>query len=202
MDYVNNRRKKRFAQGGFQGKKTGMANLANILTLGRLILLPLIIVLFFFTAPWALWASLALYIVASVTDWLDGWVARRYDQVSDFGKFMDPIADKIFVVTILLMLIAVDRVNGLWVIPVIVILVREFMVSGMREFLGPRNIQLPVSRLAKWKTATQMMATGLLIMGPLSFYIHAAGLAFLLAAMVITVVTGWDYLRTGFRHMF
>jgi cardiolipin synthase len=115
---------------------------------------------------------------------------------------MDPIADKIFVVTILLMLIAVDRVNGLWVIPVIVILVREFMVSGMREFLGPRNIQLPVSRLAKWKTATQMMATGLLIMGPLSFYIHAAGLAFLLAAMVITVVTGWDYLRTGFRHMF
>jgi CDP-diacylglycerol--glycerol-3-phosphate 3-phosphatidyltransferase len=178
-----------------------MANLANILTLVRLALLPVIIVLFFFTAHWALWTSLALYIVASVTDWLDGWVARNYGQVSDFGKFMDPVADKIFIVTILLMLIAVDRVNGLWVLPVIVILVREFLVSGMREFLGPRNIQLPVTPLAKWKTATQMVAVGLLIMGPLSGMVYYSGLAFLSIAAVITVITGWDYLRTGFRHM-
>jgi cardiolipin synthase len=75
------------------------------------------------------------------------------------------------------------------------------MVSGMREFLGPRNIQLPVSRLAKWKTATQMLAVGFLIMGPWSDTVYYLGLGFLLSAAVITVITGWDYLRTGFRHM-
>jgi CDP-diacylglycerol--glycerol-3-phosphate 3-phosphatidyltransferase len=178
-----------------------MTNLANILTMLRLALLPVIIVLFFSTAHWALWTSLGIYIVASFTDWLDGWVARRYDQSSDFGRFMDPVADKIFIVTILLMLIAVDRVNGLWVIPVIIILVREFLVSGMREFLGPRNIQLPVSRLAKWKTTLQMLAVGFLIMGPWSVTVYYTGLAFLLGAAIVTVITGWDYLRTGFRHM-
>ena len=102
-----------------------------------------------------------LYIIGAATDWLDGWVARRYNQISEFGKFMDPISDKIFVVTVLMMLVATHRIEHFLVLAVIIILIREFLVSGIREFLGPKGISLPVTPLAKWKTAAQMTATGL-----------------------------------------
>lgn len=178
-----------------------MSNLANILTIGRLFLLPPMIVLFFIPANWAAWACLGIYVAGAVTDWLDGWIARRYGQTSEFGRFLDPVADKIFVVTVLLMLIAVDRVTGLWVVAVIVILTREFLVAGVREFLGPKNIALPVTGLAKWKTALQMTSTGLLIMEPLGFWMKTAGEVSLAAAAVLTVVTGWAYLKEGLAHI-
>lgn len=178
-----------------------MCNLANILTLFRLVLLPFIIVLFYIPAEWAAWTCLILYIIGAVTDFFDGWVARRFNQISDFGTFMDPISDKIFVVVLLLMLVSIGRIEGLWILPVIFILVREFLVSGMREFLGPKNIKLPVTNLAKWKTTIQMAALGFLIIGPYVPLGTLAGLLGLTAAAVLTVVTGWEYLKAGFAHM-
>ncbi len=178
-----------------------MGTLANILTLFRLGLLPFIILLLFIPAGWAAWTCLALYIVGAVTDWLDGWAARRYAQTSALGTFLDPISDKIFVVTVLLMLVAVDRVTGVWVLTIIVILVREFLVAGLREFLGPKNIQMPVTPLAKWKTTVQMVATGVMIVAPYIPLGEIVGLLGLTAAATLTVMTGWTYLRTGLAHI-
>lgn len=175
-------------------------NLANILTLGRLVLLPFMIVLFFIPLEWAAWLCLAIYIVGAVTDFFDGWVARKYDQVSDFGKFLDPISDKVFVATVMLMLVAVDRINGFMVVAVVIILAREFMVSGLREFLGPKEIKLPVTMIAKWKTTIQMVSLGVLILAP--FHLSAAliGNIGLAAAAAITAYTGYQYLRASWEH--
>lgn len=178
-----------------------MTNFANTLTLARLALLPFIILLLFIPAKWAAWSVLTLYIVGAVTDWLDGWVARRFNQMSDFGRFLDPIADKIFVITILLMLIAIDRVGGIFTLAVIIILVREFAVAGLREFLGPKNVVLPVTKLAKWKTAVQMLATGVLIIAPYIPLGELIGLAGLCVAAVLTVMTGWIYLKSAWVHI-
>ena len=178
-----------------------MDNLANILTVARLALLPFIVLLLFFDAAWTAWTALALYLAGAATDWLDGWVARAFNQVSDFGRLMDPISDKVFVMTILMMLVADGRIQGVLVLAVIVILIREFIVAGLREFLGPRNIVLPVTRLAKWKTTVQMVAAGFLIMAPVSFRAEVAGQLLLCAAAVMTAVTGWDYIRTAWRHI-
>ena len=181
-----------------------MKNLANILTLTRLALLPFIIILLFMpdSWTWAAWTCLVLYIIGALTDYLDGWVARKFDQVSEFGRFLDPIADKIFVVAILVMLVEAGRVAPLGVIAVIIILVREFTVAGLREFLGPKDIKLPVTNLAKWKTTVQMIATGILIVSPATpLYIDLIGLACLCGAAVLTVMTGWNYLKTAMTHM-
>jgi len=178
-----------------------MNNLANILTVMRLVMLPFMVLLFYIPFEWAAWTCLVLYIIGATTDWLDGWVARKYHQISEFGTFLDPISDKIFVVTILLMLVATGRIEHIWVLNVVVILVREFLVSGLREYLGPRNIKLPVSKLAKWKTAVQMLATGLLIVGPFIWGGQMLGQLLLTGASVLTVVTGWAYLKTGLEHM-
>ena len=178
-----------------------MLNLANILTLFRLALLPLIVVLLFIPASWAASAALAFYIVGAITDWLDGYIARKHNMVTAFGTFLDPISDKIFVATIMLMLVATDRIAGIWVVLVILILVREFVISGLREFLGPKNIQVPVSPMAKWKTTAQMIATGLLIIGPFVTGGMFLGLLCLLAATALTLYTGWDYLKIGWEHM-
>ncbi len=183
--------------------KMGMIinNLANILTITRLALLPVIIVLFYLPGSGAAWWCLALYSIGAITDFIDGWVARKFNQVTPFGTFLDPISDKVFVVTMLLMLVSVDRIDGIGVIAVVVILTREFMVSGMREFLGPKNIKLPVTKLAKWKTTIQMLATGILVVGPYVPLGTFAGQTGLIAAAVLTVMTGWNYLKAGFVHM-
>lgn len=178
-----------------------MTNLANILTIARLILLPVIVALFYVDESWAAWVCLALYVIAAITDFLDGWVARKFNQITLFGTFMDPIADKVFVAVILMMLIASGRLDGLWIIAALVIMTREFLVSGMREFLGPKNIKLPVSNLAKWKTALQMLALGILIIGPFAPFALIAGNIALSGAALLTIVTGWSYLKTGFAHM-
>lgn len=178
-----------------------MLNVPTMLTLFRLALLPFIILLFFIPAGWAAWTCLVLYVIGAVTDWLDGWIARKWNLVSELGTFLDPISDKIFVVTVLLMLVAVDRITGIWVIAVIIILMREFVVAGLREFLGPKGVKLPVTKLAKWKTATQMTAIPVLIVAPFVPYAIVPGLALLTAAAVLTVMTGWHYLQSSFAHM-
>lgn len=178
-----------------------MNNLANILTIARLALLLPMIALFFMPFETAALICLALYVVGAISDFLDGWVARKFNQQSEFGAMMDPISDKIFVITIMLMLVATSRIDGLMVLAVVVIIVREFTVSGLREYLGPRNVKLPVTNLAKWKTAFQMIALGLLIISPFYFWAAISGNIALLAAAAITLYTGWGYLKTGLDHL-
>ena len=174
--------------------------LPNILTMGRLFLLPFIVALFFLETdfgPLATWAIFGLYVVASLTDFLDGWAARKFNQVSRFGTFLDPIADKIYVGSLLILLVAFGRLEGLWLIAVLLIFFREFMISGLREFLGPQDVQMPVTNLAKWKTSLQMLSLGFLILGPALPYMLEIGQWSLLAAAILTLITGWGYMKTG-----
>ena len=182
-----------------------MKHLPNIMTFGRIAILPLIIALFYIPSAWAAWLALGLYTLACITDFLDGYLARKWNVISAIGTFLDPIADKIFIVSLLIALAAFDRLEGIWLIPAIVILVREILISGLREFLGPKNIQLPVSKLAKWKTTVQMIALGFLVVGnhgdALLPYTLLIGQILLLAAAVLTVMTGWRYLIEGLKHV-
>lgn len=183
----------------------GSMNLPNLLTLSRMAMLPVLVGLFFVPGTAAAWGALGLYIVAAVTDFLDGHLARSMNAMSDLGRFLDPISDKIFVAVLLVTLVEFDRLPGVWIIPAIVILSREFMVSGLREYLGPKNIQVPVSRLAKWKTGIQMTALGFLVIGDYGDVLVPHTLAIgqwgLLVAAGITVYTGWFYLKTGILHI-
>lgn len=182
-----------------------MLNLPNILTISRIAAAPVLVALFYIPEGWAAWTALFVYIAAAATDYFDGMLARRYNQVSPFGKFLDPISDKIFVAAVLMLLAGFDRLEGVWLIPAIVIMMREFLIAGLREFLGPANIQLPVSKLAKWKTTIQMVAIGFLVIGPhgevILPFTQQIGQIGLLTAAVLTVITGWDYLQAGIRHI-
>jgi cardiolipin synthase len=175
-----------------------MKQLPNILTLSRMALLPLLIWLLYVPQIWAMWAALGLYAFSAITDFLDGYLARKMNIVSPFGPFLDPIADKVFVAVILIALVDIGRLDGLWTIPVIIIFMREFLVSGMREFLGPKNIKLPVTQLAKWKTTFQMVSLGILIYGGDAL---VGGQWTLAIAAILTVITGWSYLRVGLKHL-
>lgn len=182
-----------------------LRQLPNILTISRIVLLPVLIALFFFPGAGFAWTALAIYIFCAVTDFFDGWLARKYQVTSGFGTFLDPISDKIFVAALLLCLAVFDRLDGLWMIPAIVILSREFMISGLREYLGPLNITVPVSKLAKWKTGFQMTALGFLVIGDYGDAVlpHTLliGQILLAIAAIITLITGWNYLKTGFKHI-
>lgn len=176
-----------------------------MMTIGRLLTLPVLVILMMINSSWAAWAALGIYTLGCVTDWLDGLIARRYNMESNFGKFLDPIADKIFIATVLICLVANGNLSGWGVIPVLLILSREFLISGLREFFGPKNIQFPVSSLAKWKTGIQMFALGFLIVGeygvevlPLNVEI---GYTLLIAATILTVLSGWIYVKEGMKHI-
>lgn len=178
--------------------------LPNILTVMRLLLLPLMICCFYLEAdfgPAASWICFAVYVLAALTDFLDGWAARKLNQISAFGTFLDPISDKIFVGSILVLLVAFGRLEGVWLLPVLVIFAREFLISGLREFLGPHNVQMPVTKLAKWKTTVQMVALGFLILGPWAPILMTTGQWSLLAAAVLTVITGWGYMKAGMNFI-
>jgi cardiolipin synthase (CMP-forming) len=183
-----------------------LLNLPNILTFSRIALLPLVIGLLFQDGAWARWTAMGAYTVACVTDFFDGYLARAWQQQSNLGRFLDPIADKLLVAGVLLMLVGVDRIGGVTILPAAVILCREIVVSGLREFLAEVRVGLPVSFLAKWKTTIQMVALGFLIVGdvgplfgPLST--TEVGLIGLWAAAALTLLTGYDYLRAGLRHI-
>lgn len=182
-----------------------MRNLPNLLTFFRILILPVIIWLMFVDESWAGWTALGLYTVACITDFLDGYIARSMAFESALGKFLDPISDKIFVASLLIVLVGFDRLDGLWMIPAIIILIREFLVAGLREFLGPQNIQLPVSKLAKWKTTVQMVAMGFLVIGDYGDPVLPNTLTYgqwgITAAAILTVITGWSYLSTGLKHI-
>lgn len=177
--------------------------LPNQLTLARILVIPVIVLLLALPGAGAAWAALILFILAAITDWLDGWLARRQALVSMIGQFLDPIADKLLVAAIILMLVYTRRIDAWSVIPAVIILLREVAVSGLREFLAGIKVSVPVSRLAKWKTAIQFVALSFLIIGDHApTYIPALllGQICLWAAGVLTVVTGWDYMRASLKH--
>jgi cardiolipin synthase (CMP-forming) len=186
-----------------------MLSLPNILTLSRIITVPLLVALLWFPG-WELGYALgfALYCLMGITDYFDGYLARAQGQVSKLGVFLDPIADKIMVAAVIMMLVGTRHeaasIQGLSLIPAIVILLREIAVSGLREFLAGLQVSVPVSQLAKWKTTLQIVALGALILAgalPMQVWIHQVGIAALWAAAALTLVTGWDYLRVGLKHM-
>ena len=182
-----------------------MLTLPNILTLSRIVALPVLVTLLW----WPSWTpgygiAFALYVLMGITDYFDGYLARASGTVSRLGVFLDPIADKIMVAAVILMLVHTQDIAGVHVVAALVILLREIAVSGLREFLAQVQVSVPVSRLAKWKTTLQLIALGGLILGgalPKALWIADVGLVALWGAAVLTVVTGWDYLRVGLRHM-
>jgi len=177
-------------------------NLPNLLTLSRIVAIPLVIICLWFDTAWGQWLAMIIFVIAAVTDWFDGYFARRYHQISRLGRFLDPIADKLLVAAALVMLVANGPLHGVHVLAALIILAREILVSGLREFLAELRVGLPVSQLAKWKTAVQMGAIAFLLVGDAaSPYVTTAGIWLIWIAAGLTLVTGYDYLRTGLRHM-
>jgi CDP-diacylglycerol--glycerol-3-phosphate 3-phosphatidyltransferase/cardiolipin synthase len=183
--------------------------LPNLLTLSRIVTVPLLVALLWFPG-WELGYGLGfgLYCLMGVTDYFDGYLARAQGAVSRLGQFLDPIADKIMIAAVILMLVGTRHeaasITGIHLIPALVILLREIAVSGLREFLAGLQVSVPVSRLAKWKTTLQILALGSLILAgalPALLWIKQVGLFSLWAAATLTLVTGWDYLRVGLKHM-
>jgi cardiolipin synthase len=188
---------------------TGLAwSLPNILTYGRVLAVPAVAGCLWPGFTFARWLALALFIAAGVTDFLDGYLARAWSQQSRIGRMLDPIADKLLVGAALMMLVGLGRLSGWGLYPAIVIMLREILVSGLREYLAAIRIGLPVTPLAKWKTGFQMGALGTLLAGDstahwlhLSFIpVTAIGEAMLWVAAALTLWTGWDYLTAGVRH--
>ena len=184
-----------------------LTKIPNMLTIARIAAIPvLILVLIFMDAPLANWLAFSVYTVACITDFFDGYLARSLGQTSAFGRFLDPIADKLLVASVLLVLVGVDRINDITVLPAAVILCREILVSGLREFLAEVKAAMPVTVLAKWKTAIQMLALGFLLVGPAGpmfgpLSTTEIGVIGLWGAAVLTLITGAEYLIAGIRHI-
>ena len=201
-----------------------MLTLPNILTLSRIFAVPLLLWLLW----WPSWETgygfaFALYCLMGITDYFDGYLARASGTVSKLGIFLDPIADKVMVAAVILILVDNRDIPGLHVIAALIILLREIMISGLREFLAGLKVSVPVSKLAKWKTALQLVSLGALILGgalpgwhapqwlvtamapvhngPNGSSPHYIGILSLWGAAILTLITGWDYLRAGIRHM-
>jgi CDP-diacylglycerol--glycerol-3-phosphate 3-phosphatidyltransferase len=181
-------------------------NLPNLLTYGRLVAVPAVVALLFWPEDrWSRWFALAVFVAAAITDYFDGYFARAYSQQSALGRMLDPIADKLLVAACLLMLVADRTVTGWHLWAAIVILCREILVSGLREFLAELKVGVPVSRVAKWKTALQLTSVGFLIAGPAGEAVLPGtiriGTVLLWGAAVLTIYTGWDYLKAGIQHL-
>jgi cardiolipin synthase len=185
-----------------------LTDLPNVLTLSRIAVIPLLVLLVAIGAPWAEFGAAALFTAAAITDYFDGHFARERQQLSDFGRMLDPIADKLLVGATLMALVGFGHLPGLGIYPAIVIMLREILVSGLREYLAEIRVGLPVTKLAKWKTGVQMVALGLLLLGHqgarfmgLGFLpMDALGAILLWTAAMLTLITGWDYLTAGLRH--
>ncbi len=184
-----------------------LTSIPNLLTLGRIVAIPLLVcALVFLVDPVASWFAFAVYTIACITDFFDGYLARAWHQQSAFGRFLDPIADKLLVASVLLVLVGIDRVGGLTVLPAAVILCREILVSGLREYLAQVRVSVPVTVFAKWKTTIQMLALGFLLVGPNGpdfgpLSTSEIGIYGLWGAALLTLITGYDYLQAGMRRV-
>ena len=188
-----------------------MLSLPNLLTLSRILAVPILVFLLWKPTPIYYAITFFLYCLVGITDYFDGYLARAQGLTSKLGQFLDPIADKIMVAAVIIMLMASRRANGelpviqdFNIIPALIILLREMIVSGLREFLAELRVSMPVSHLAKWKTTFQLVALGALILGgalPSVEWVHLVGVVSLWAAAGLTLITGYDYLRIGLKHM-
>ncbi|MCC6890219.1 MAG: CDP-diacylglycerol--glycerol-3-phosphate 3-phosphatidyltransferase [Hyphomicrobiales bacterium] len=184
--------------------------LPNLLTYGRILAVPVVVLCLYFqevprSGEWLRWVALAVFIAAGVTDILDGYFARKWGELTSFGRMLDPIADKLLVSSCLLMLVADGTIRGWSLFAAVVILCREILVSGLREYLAGLNVRVEVTRLAKWKTMLQMVAVGFLVAGDAGDAIVPVvtpiGLSLLWLSALLTLYTGWDYFRAGVRHL-
>ncbi|PZU87085.1 MAG: CDP-diacylglycerol--glycerol-3-phosphate 3-phosphatidyltransferase [Shinella sp.] len=202
-------------------------NLPNILTYARIVAVPIIVLCFFVegklqSSDFARWTALWLFILASITDFFDGYLARIWNQTSNIGRMLDPIADKLLVASVLLLMAADGTIAGWTIWAAIIILCREILVSGLREYLAALTVSVPVTRIAKWKTTIQMVAIALLLAGSagdayVDHLIHGvsaagdahsvlpiityAGIFMLWIAAALTMYTGYDYFKAGVKHI-
>ena len=201
-----------------KGTARSSLSLPNILTYARIAAIPVVVGCIYAQAImdgplWLRWVALAVFIAAAVTDFLDGYYARIWDQHSAFGRMLDPIADKLLVASCLLMLAADGIIHGWTLWAAIVILCREILVSGLREYLAALRVSVPVTKLAKWKTTVQLIAIGFLLAGDagdqmvgalvpaLGPIVTQLGLLLLWISAIFTIYTGWDYFRAGIHHL-
>ena len=187
-------------------KGGGAWSLPNILTYGRVVAVPIVVVLMFWPDEfWMRWTALGVFALAAITDFFDGYLARIWSQQSSMGRMLDPIADKLLVAAVLLMLVADRTIAGWSLWAAIIILCREILVSGLREFLAELKVSVPVSAVAKWKTTLQLIALGFLIAGRAGEYVLPGatyiGLTLLWLAALLTLYTGWDYMKAGLKHV-
>ncbi len=179
--------------------------LPNILTYMRIIAVPLVVGLLIYGGDGNRWIALVIFIVAAITDFFDGYLARIWQQQSSLGRMLDPIADKLLIASVLLAVTYTGEIYGLHIWAAVIILCREILVSGLREFLAELRVSVPVTQLAKWKTTIQMVAIAFLIVGQAGDrvfpYISETGLVFLWVAAIATIYTGIDYFRVGVKHV-
>ena len=178
-------------------------NIANFLTIARIIVIPIIVICIYLKSPFYGWMAFILFCIASITDYFDGYIARIRNEITNFGTFLDPIADKLLVAAVILILTSKGIIADWETIPALIILLREIAVSGLREYLAGIKISVPVSRIAKLKTSIQLIALALLILSesqisllPIVFI----GKIALWAAGILTLYTGFDYLKSGIKH--
>src|SRR6201986_5282585 len=188
----------------------GPLGMPNILTYGRIASVPIVVGCMFWQnilhgGLWLPWVALAIFIAAGISDFLDGYFARMLGQQSSLGRMLDPIADKLLVASCLLMLAAESTIHGWALFAAVVILCREILVSGLREYLAELRVSVPVTRLAKWKTTLQLIAVGFLICGEAGDAIVPVvtriGITLLWLSALLTLYTGWDYLQAGLHHL-
>ncbi|MFZ0609666.1 MAG: CDP-diacylglycerol--glycerol-3-phosphate 3-phosphatidyltransferase [Xanthobacteraceae bacterium] len=184
--------------------------LPNILTYGRIVAVPLVVGCMFWQnilhgGLWLRWVALAIFAAAAISDFLDGYFARIWAQQSSLGRMLDPIADKLLVGSCLLMLAAESTIHGWALVAAVIILCREILVSGLREYLAELRVSVPVTRLAKWKTTLQLIAVGFLICGEAGDAVIPGvtriGIVLLWLSALFTLYTGWDYLHAGLHHL-
>ncbi len=178
-------------------------NLSNFLTLIRIAIIPIIVLCIYLKSPFFGWTALILFCLASITDYFDGYLARIRDEVTNFGTFLDPIADKLLVAAVLLILTSKGIIADWETIPALIILLREITVSGLREYLAGIKISIPVSRIAKLKTFIQLCALALLILSESITGIDPIiylGKIFLWIAGILTLYTAYDYVKASIKH--
>ncbi|MCW5715663.1 MAG: CDP-diacylglycerol--glycerol-3-phosphate 3-phosphatidyltransferase [Bauldia sp.] len=185
--------------------RVSLVSLPNLLTYARIVAVPAVVLCFYIPGDAGRIIALVIFVAAAITDFFDGYLARAWQQQSALGRMLDPIADKLLVAASLLVLVADGTIGGWSLWAAVIILSREILVSGLREFLGGVAVSVPVSRLAKWKTTFQMVALSFLLIGPagepLFAYTMEVGLSLLWLAAILTLYTGYDYFRAGFRHL-
>ena len=176
-------------------------NIPNYLTYARIVGILPVCILMTLHAPWATWGAAILYALAAFTDWLDGYLSRKWNVVSEIGRFLDPIADKLLIAAVIVLLVANGTIAGIMLACPVLILLREMFISGLREYLGPKKVIIPVTMMAKLKTTMQLVACGILMLEPVSgLIIYILGQGLLVMATVLTVGSGWQYWQQTARY--